>query len=731
MQNHNCCYVGTVNEFLAQKENLEDWIATMKAQFHVVYPNFELHDLEVASWADTFDVLQDALPMVDDKNATYVVFEYKLPEQGGRRPDVLLINGKQICVLEFKKKSNYDDLNLDQVISYGRDLKEYHEQSRNMNIKLYLILTESHGLNKQKRGDVLVCSPDKLSFTLDQVGTIDIQKWLESKYEPLPTMVESALKLRDKAQKDYPDIFQVRNTKIPKVEDLLNTWLKYAKENKKIVFACLTGAPGTGKTLIGLNLIYNHLNEKPIYLTANKALIEVLQEEYGTDDYIRSILNYKTSSSFNHNIIVIDEGQRVWDTEKNSFNNRIYKNDLIQLINQNDWGFVLVIAAQGQVFNTKEHETLKGWANAIKDINAKEEKWEIIIPVFFAKDFENPFDVLFIDELELTDPLRSQRGCVLNQFVNTLLDGNFKEAQTLYKNMDASFPIYITHDLETAREYCKRRYDSDKRKHYGIITSSKGNAVECKQLYDNFNNWFLTKAGSNASSENFEACVTELGCQGLELDMPIVYWNNDLTWQFVPVTKTNYFAYIREIGNSQNIALETDWHFDNEIHFEHTDKLYVNKDFYEFTDECDIKEYLRLSESTLPETKDISEDEELLYKKNTENCLLDGFDLRTKYEIISPRLSVSVIKSHLFQELRGYYWGYPKPFFSKIEWEMMFSDYKINYYERCQYIRNVYRVLLTRGRDGMILYIPQGEEYGDTYKLLKTLGLQELRLDKM
>lgn len=741
MQNNNCCYVGTVREFLDLKENCSGWIEVMKEQFQIVYPHFELQKLEIASWKDTFHVLQKVLTDIEAKDKTYIVFEYKLPEEGGRRPDVLLINDTQICILEFKKKPDFNDANLDQVIEYARDLTEYHEKSRKMNITPYLILTETEDLEISKRGSVLVRSPDKLTFTLNGEKAIDIQDWLDAKYEPLPTMMESALKLRNEAQRKYPEIFQVRNTNIPIAEQLLNKWVTYAKDNKKIVFACLTGAPGTGKTLLGLNLIYNHIHDKPIYLTANKALCEVLQEELGNDAYVNSIFKCKEAGNWNHSIVVIDEGQRIWDANNDIRDFGIHKDDIIHLMNQNEWGFILVIFAQGQIFNYREHENLTGWLNAIDTVDEENKKWEILSPSVLSKELKgHEFEI--IDEFELVESLRAQRGKKLNQFVNTLLHGDFKEAQSLYQKIDDSFPIYITQDLETAKKYCHQRYDSSKRKSYGVITSSKSTSSSYLQVKCDFSNWYLPKENGIDSSENFKTYVTELGCQGLELDMPIIYWGDDLTWLFSPVTKQNYYDYMEYEDERKQI----DWNFDDIMHkydegfqydidqidpssdnYSEKDNKCWNKILNYIADDNNQWFYKKIMDKDHIHNK---ESDYLLkrYQSVLSQRLINGIDIRTKYRL--PPNEISVINSSDFLEWRGFYFGCNLPLFAVGNDD--FQNYnskrhhRINYYEKTQYIANTYRVLLTRGRDGMILYIPNGKKYGDTYALLKRIGLKEL-----
>lgn len=84
-------------------------------------------------------------------DTNYIVFEYKLPYEGERRPDVLLISASSVVVFEFKDWDRYQVSQADQLLGYKRDLEEYHVETRGKTVYPILVLTLTKGLQNQKK----------------------------------------------------------------------------------------------------------------------------------------------------------------------------------------------------------------------------------------------------------------------------------------------------------------------------------------------------------------------------------------------------------------------------------------------------------------------------------------------------------------------------------------------------------------------------------------------------
>ena len=230
-----------------------------------------------------------------------VFFEYNIPRMG-KRVDVILTIDNVVLVLEFKtfeQKSSYEAII--QVWDYALDLKNFHEGSLNRPIIPILVASNEKNKNLQLTLESyednvyrpLVCNDTKLNECINNIiNTVhcandnfnDIQ-WANSGYEPTPTIIEAAVALYE--HHTVADITKHGGDIDKASEQLQKIINKCRKKNRKAV-CFITGVPGAGKTLIGLNTAIDQYNsgEKAVYLTGNFPLVEVLQEAL-CRDYVR------------------------------------------------------------------------------------------------------------------------------------------------------------------------------------------------------------------------------------------------------------------------------------------------------------------------------------------------------------------------------------------------------------------------------------------------------------
>ena len=195
------CYCSLLQDFLSiDKKN---WLSIMKREFSLEY-GLQLEKLQELAWEDCFDNLQEFLRLIDNKNKMFdIVFEYSLPYESGRRPDVLLISEEQVIILEFKMKDKFLPEDIDQVAAYARDISEYHYESRNKLVTPILVLTKSVNKKPNKLSNgVIISSVNYLSTlinkeSLETVTSCNIDNWINSRYEPLPTIVDAAKKFME------------------------------------------------------------------------------------------------------------------------------------------------------------------------------------------------------------------------------------------------------------------------------------------------------------------------------------------------------------------------------------------------------------------------------------------------------------------------------------------------------------------------------------------------------
>lgn len=542
IMNERCCYSNSVSGFL--KETESNFIKTMKAAFNDEYV-LSLGPEQVAAWKDCFKVMQDT-PLYD---CASIIFEYALPYESGRRPDVLLVTKEHVVILEFKMKNRILEADVDQVAAYARDIREYHFESRDKSVVPVLVLTRTTDVD-EIINDVHVVSADNLSIIIDDYTEddtkTDINAWMDSKYEPLPTIVESARNFMDHAE--LPNIRRVNSTCIPKTLDSLRTLTAYAKKNKKHTIAFVTGVPGAGKTYLGLQYVYD-IREKDgqvnsVYLSGNGPLVKVLTDALNSNVFVKDLHKVENeflrngSPDFNSNVIVFDEGQRAWDVEQMKAKKRGDFSEpdvMIQLAEEClDWCVLLILVGEGQEIYKGENSGISQWDTAI---NRGIRDWEVVYPSKLKDVFagQNTVKGIDYDVFDLTVSLRSHLAGDVSSFVNHVIDGDIKKASGLADSIyDAGYSMYFTRDLNAAKEYCRERYEGCFNKRYGMMTSSKAYDLKRYGIGPAFRpdvaGWFNADPGNSRSSCALSVAISEFDCQGLEIDMPIIGWGQDLQW---------------------------------------------------------------------------------------------------------------------------------------------------------------------------------------------------------
>lgn len=310
-----------------------------------------LDDLQKNSWIDIIRILKSQLSAIKDY---HILFEYSIPRMG-KRVDVVLLMEGLVYVLEFKVGSNhYSKGAIDQVIDYALDLKNFHEQSHTKRIIPIIIATEAPEQNNTIFSyDDLVCAPLKannnnLFNVIQQTFTfkkykINAKEWEESIYNPTPTIIEAAQTLYKGHTVEEISRSDSKRINLSNTSAAIEKIIDETKERGRKSICFITGVPGSGKTLAGLNIANKRQNsfegEHAIFLSGNIPLVEVLQEalaqnavkaENGltktkalsaTKAFIQHILYYRddalqSDKALIDHIAIFDEAQRAWTQSK-------------------------------------------------------------------------------------------------------------------------------------------------------------------------------------------------------------------------------------------------------------------------------------------------------------------------------------------------------------------------------------------------------------------------------
>lgn len=551
-----CCYQASVASFLS--EDRKSWIEEMKSSFVASY-SMSLEESQVKAWKDCFDVLKKELPSVNDKYpGLQIIFEYALPYESGRRPDVILLSNEQVMILEFKQYGVVLQVDVDQVKAYARDIREYHYESRGKDVVPVLLLTGVENQELKQYQGITICSKGGIyelckELMPQHINACDAKAWMDSKYEPLPTIVDAARTFMKHGE--LANIRRVNSTVIPQAIQCLTEIARDAKENHKHVLALVTGVPGAGKTYLGLQYVYDicESNEKvnSIYLSGNGALVKVLQDALSSKVFVKNVhtvvneFNSGKMAVFEKNIVVFDEGQRAWDVNQMQLKRDVNKSEpdiMVELCDSKlDWCVLLILVGEGQEIYNGENSGLAQWNTAI---GKARNNWEIVCPDKLKDIFSLP--VKAKSALDLNISLRTHTAGEVSNFVNAFIQGDFKSASSKADDIvESGFVMYYTRDLEAAKEYCRKRYSLDDNKRYGMISSSRNKNLAKYGIHPAYQAdvaaWFNKEPSDTKASCALNVTISEFDCQGLEVDMPIIGWGDDIKWsgtKWIPSAST-------------------------------------------------------------------------------------------------------------------------------------------------------------------------------------------------
>lgn len=262
----------------------------------MVSDEFSTTDLQKNAWRKEIDILQDQLRSVGNGD---IAFEYTIPRMGHRIDVVCIIHGL-IFLLEFKVGDReYRKSTADQVMDYALDLKYFHELSADRYIIPISIPTEAPSVCNEvsfmedKISNVLKCTKDNIGLTISSVLSsvqdqdLSIADWINSRYAPTPTIIEAAQAMyRNHSVKDIS-----RNDagahNLTATTETINQIIDDCKRNHKKAICFVTGVPGAGKTLAGLNIANERHNfdadEHAVFLSGNGPLVDILQAALAKD----------------------------------------------------------------------------------------------------------------------------------------------------------------------------------------------------------------------------------------------------------------------------------------------------------------------------------------------------------------------------------------------------------------------------------------------------------------
>jgi Uncharacterized conserved protein (DUF2075). len=644
------------------------------------------------AWEQEIEIMKESLMPYNDEDA-WILFEYTIPRLG-KRVDVVVLLRERVFVIEFKAgESEFLHNDVDQVLDYALDLKNFHQGSIDRLIVPILVATDSKQysttcqLSHYDDGvyEPLLTNATNLGNIIQLVlseniqyrdYTVAINDWARSRYSPTPTIIEAARSLYLNHSVEDITRHEAEGEQLERTTSYVQQVIRETKARKGKSICFVTGVPGAGKTLVGLNVAVQQESKEDlaVYLSGNGPLVAVLTEALTRDKqaqekdrgnkllkkdaerevkrFIQIIHRYRdnmlgkvkvvngkleidpTKELKDHiagygeveNIAIFDEAQRSWDKEhisawlkrKKGFADFPMSEGefLIWSLDQrDDWAVIVCLVGGGQEINTGE----AGIGEWIRALNESFPDWQIYISSqLTAKEYA---------EGRVKELLGKNKHVTYSDNLHLAVSMRSFRAESL-SNMVHNL---LDGEPNKARDVYKNIADR-----YPIVLTRD---------IDKAKNWLRNKARGN---ERYGLVVSSKAYRLKPLAIDVRCKPDTVHWFLDDINDVRSSLFLEDAASEFDIqGLELDW-----------------------------------------------------------TCLIWDGDLRHN----------------------GINWEYYE-FNGGNKWN------RINKKERKEYQLNAYRVLLTRARQGMVICVPKGnpndntrqpEFYNCTYDYLKSIGFKEI-----
>jgi len=678
-----CFYDAPIPVFLSQKD--EEILGVLSKD-----NTFDLTLEQRDAWMEEIQIMKSVLSEL--KVQGHIVFEYTIPRLGKRIDVTLLVNSIVFC-LEFKAgEDSFIANDKEQVWDYALDLKNFHEESANLTIVPILVATEAKSIDNElvfsyyndKVYEPLYANAATLLSLFERVlekekggDVINPKDWIYSRYYPTPTIIQAASALYMNHSVEDITKHEADKAGIDSCTKFILDVIKESKEKKQKSICFVTGVPGAGKTLVGLNVaIQQEQGDLAVYLSGNGPLVKVLTEALARDKvvkekakglrctkteaerqvsrFIQIIHRYrdnmlaklklpitgeieidpakvstaaKNNAAEVENVAIFDEAQRMWDMrhlsawlarKKGIANFPMSEGEFLvwSLDQHKDWATIVCLVGGGQEINSGEG----GIGLWIEALNETFPDWQIYIS-------NNLTDKEYA-EGNVAELLAD------NSHVHTCSDLHLAVSQRSFRAETLSLFVHQLLDLDV--EAAKKTYAQISERYPIVLTRDLNKAKE----------WLRKNA---RGSERYGMLVSSKAFRLKPLAIDIRSQADIVPWFLNPITDIRSSLFLEDVATEFDIqGLELDW-----------------------------------------------------------TCLVWDGDFR-----YNP-------KSNQWQHFN----------FRCDRWQ------NINQEEGRSYQLNAYRVLLTRARQGMVICVPEGnpmddtrkpEFYDGTYEYLKGLGIKVL-----
>ncbi|MBM3862135.1 MAG: DUF2075 domain-containing protein [Verrucomicrobia bacterium] len=519
-----------------------------------------------------------------------LLLEYPIPRRQ-KRMDAVLLVADVILGLEFKTADKGHSPATDrQTEDYALDLRDFHEQSRGRRIIPIAVVPRAPSVPAPPSMDSNPVRPVQHANAADLASVIlsayeaehdvtviplDPNAWDNSAYRPVPTIIEAAEALY--AGHDVREITHSHagQKNLAETSDKLVEIIRRAQQRRDKVVCFVTGIPGAGKTLAGLNVVHNPSlrgegRPPAVFLSGNGPLVKIVSAAIVRDFRRRKQLGgaERTVSTFvqnvhtfvraaldkpdqppPENVIVFDEAQRAWNSTQNERKTGQEHSEpeiVLSIMDRHEWAVIVALVGGGQEINSGE----AGLAEWGRSLQQRFRHWHVVAPPqaldgdtslaghrLFEAGNEAGLHIESEPSLHLDVNQRSFRAQRLAEWVQAVLAGDAAGATAIMPDL-VDFPLVITRSLATVRAWLREHTRGLRR--CGLIASAnavrlRADGLELSSGFrqgnrDMYVHWFLANPSDVRSSNQLEVAASEFECQGLELDWVGVCWGGDFTY---------------------------------------------------------------------------------------------------------------------------------------------------------------------------------------------------------
>jgi hypothetical protein len=548
---------------------------------------------QTSAWHSQVLVMKDVLSRLGMDGL--IAFEFAVPRMG-KRVDVLVVVGGAVFVLEFKVgERRFTSEAVRQVWDYALDMKNFHSSSHGVPVVPVLIATEAEAhptdgglVRRDADGTVrpIKATPASLAGVLRGVleelgGTIELEAWASGTYRPTPTIVEAAVALYAGHRVEEISRREADAVNLTRTAATVDDVIREAREQGRKAICFVTGVPGAGKTLVGLNVATKYQDKNSalhsVFLSGNGPLVKVLREALARDRvaraaaagnaerlgkarsevgaFIQNVHHFRDQcirddpAAPAEHVAIFDEAQRAWNQEQTSKFMKQKKgiadfarsepSFLISCMDRHrDWAAIVCLVGGGQEINTGE-AGIEEWIEAVR---SEFPDWSVYMSPHLRdseyaagdaiKMLEGHAHVHTHESLHLGVSMRSFRAEHVSGWVKAALDMDREGAARAMEAVRSRYPIAVTRSLEHGRHWVREKAKGSER--CGLVVSSQAQrlkplAIDVRVDIDPVH-WFLGPEDDVRSSNYLEDAATEFGVQGLELDWACVVWDGDFRY---------------------------------------------------------------------------------------------------------------------------------------------------------------------------------------------------------